>query len=893
MEVRNIRLAIIGIIAFIVVSILLSLVGVYINWLWFGEVGYLSVFWKIIYSQWGIGIVSGIIFFIFILANILLARRLAPKYRVVLPEPWEKIKVVFEQTSRLIIFGVSLVISFFAGLAASSIWQELLMFINSSKFGTKDPVFNLDIGFYVFKLPFLQFLQGWLLALFIVTLIATTLIHWLDGAIKITSSEQRFAPHVRAHVSTLLAFIFFDVAFLFRLNMYNLLYSTRGVAVGASYTDVHADLPILWFLFALSIIVGLVLIINSRLKSWRIVVFSVLGMIAVYFVIGQGYPALIQSFRVKPNEAILEKPFIKRNIQATLKAYKLDNVDVVPFSASEKLGISDVQGQKLTVDNIRLWDPIDAVRRTYTQIQGIKPYYVFPDIDIDRYKIDGKVTEVNLTAREIDVNNIPQKTWVNQKLRFTHGYGLAMAPVSDQTAEGLPNLIIKDLPPTSSTNVKLKRPQIYFGQQTGDYCIVDTNQSEFDFPRGNNEVNRPYKGTGGVEIGSLWRRLVFAYGMSDINILLTAALKPTSRIIFDRGVFERVNKIAPFLNYDSDPYVVVDAGGNLKWMLDAYTTSSMYPYSQPKDGINYIRNSVKVVIDAYDGTVDFYVIDKRDPVIRTYRKIFPKLFKDFEKMSASLKEHIRYPEDLFKIQSDVYLKYHMTDPSVFYTNADLWSIPNTFKGQMVPYYVALQLKEQKGNFLIIQPFTPNDKDNMVTWLSASSDLPDYGNLVLYSFPRGKLVFGPKQIEGRIDQDPVISSQFTLLNQSGSNVIRGNLLVIPIKDSLIYVEPIYLEATDGGIPELKKVIVAFNNKIAMEDTFDSALSKVFTGASTAAKPTPQAPTPGVQPNVSALVNQANQLFTDAVNKQKSGDWAGYGTSIDQLGKVLDQLQQQAK
>lgn len=861
------------------------IVSIFADWLWFSEVGFLFVFKKSLLSMWGLGIGFGFLFFAFIMLNIFIARKWAPKYRVVFEEPaLERIRQFFAQWGRWTVIGVSLFVSFLAGITASSQWQELLLFLKSVPFNLKDPVFNIDVGFYVFKLPFLEFLYGWIMVMLMVTLIAVSIVHWLEGSIKITSRIERFAPHVKAHVSILAALISINLAWNYRLSMYGLLYSNRGSAFGASYTDIHANLPVLYALIFLSLTLAVAFIINIWLKDWKVPAAGAFILVATSLLAGTVYPAIVQQYKVKPNEISLERPYIKRNIEFTQKAYGLDKVKKTSFDIKNDLTLSDVESRKATVENIRLWD-WRPLRDTFQQLQSIRPYYQFNDVDIDRYMLNGKKSQVTLAVREL--GEPPEKTWLNDHLVFTHGYGLTMNKANEVTSEGLPDLIIKNLPPASSTNIKVTKPEVYFGENDDKYAVVNTSEKELNYPKGDRNVYTRYNGTGGVTIDSAVRKAAFAYHFSDVNILLTSSIKKGSRIIYNRNISERTKKIAPFLMMDGDPYAVIDDKGKLFWMQDAYTKSNLFPYSKPSEaGYNYIRNSVKVVTDTYNGTINFYYLGN-DPIAKTYNKIFPGIFKPFSKMPIDLKKHIRYPQALFKVQAELFMSYHMEDPKVFYNKEDMWDLPmEKFSGgsqQLEPYYTILELPDSKGDFLLITPFTPANKNNMIAWLSANSEPDKYGELLLYKFPKQELVFGPLQVEARMDQDPNISERFTLWNQSGSRVIRGNLLVIPIKNSLLYVEPIYLESSESQIPELKRVVVAFNDRVAMEPTFDAALQAVFTGAPVTEKPAKEVT--GTQAD---LIKQARDAYNEALKKQKDGDWAGYGKAIDKLGKILEKI-----
>ena len=883
---------------FVLIGLGLALIPFYVDWLWFAEVGYTSVFLKIILTSAGVGALSGIIFFVFIGLNLLITRKLAPKYWYVSDQPvLEQIRQFFRKASLWLILGASSVIAIMAGLATSSEYDKVLKFFNASSFGQKDPVFGLDIGFYVFKLPFYQFIFGWVIALLMTTAIAIAITYLFDGSIEVRPSGVRLLPHVKGHLSILIALFFANLAFNYRLQMYKLLYSSRGLISGAGYTDTHANLPVLWILFGAAIVAAAITLINVRFKGWLYPAVAAGILIATSLTAGTIYPAFIENYRVKPNQLKAETPFIKRTIEATQKAYNLDKVRRVDFKIDNNLTINDINQSKATVDNIRLWD-WRPLLSTYRQIQEIRPYYVFNDVDIDRYVIDGDKRQVVLAARELSTDKLQDKakTWVNQHMVFTHGYGLAMNAVNAVTSEGLPEFLIKDLPPTSKAKeLKITQPRIYFGETatTSDYAIVNTDNAEFDYPAEDKNVTTHYKGTGGFAMNSFFKKFAIAYNYSDINILISSAIKPESRIMINRNVLGRIEKIAPFITFDDDPYMVIDKG-RLFWIIDGYTSTDNYPYSQPFGGdYNYIRNSVKVVVDAYSGKTDFYMVNSNEPIAKTYGKIFPKLFKPLKAMPEGLRAHLRYPEDLFSLQSEVYATYHMTNPQVFYNKEDEWSIPKEiFEGSeetVEPYYVILQLAESKNDFQLIRPFTPAGKNNMISWMSINSEPDKYGEVLLYQFSRKELVYGPSQVEARIDQQPDISERFSLWNQRGSQVIRGNLLVIPIKNSLLFVEPIYIQSDQSQIPELKRVIMVFGDKVAMGTTFEEALQGIFAGKVTPSKEQAPKETTGVQ-SQAELVKKATTLYSEAIEAQKKGDWATYGAKIEELGTILQQLQQ---
>ncbi|MHB8169088.1 MAG: UPF0182 family membrane protein [Thermoleophilia bacterium] len=877
-------------------------VYLYTEWLWFGEVGYRGVFWTSLLSRLGLGFGAGAIFFAFIYGNVLLARRMSPRFKVGPgSEIVERVPVPDRLLRLLIPLGLLLPTLVVIG-AGSSSWLDFLKFLDRAPFGINDPVFGHDVGFYVFALPFLRTLQSYVWWTLILTFLATAGMHFFDYAINWEKDRLRFAPHVKGHLSVLLGLIMFTLGAGYLLKGYTLMFSPRGVVFGASYTDVHAQLPVYKFLFATALLAGLLFLINTYFRGWKLPIAAIGIIVLTAIFAGAVYPFVVQQYEVSPNELAKEAPYIKNNIDFTRQAFDLNGFDEKPFAASDNLTAADVQYNAATINNIRLWEP-SVLGQTYNQIQVIRLYYSFPDVDVDRYRIGGNETQVMLSARELAVDNLPDqaKTWQNEHLVYTHGYGLAMSQVAQVSSEGLPQLLIKDLPPKSSTpELNVTNPAIYYGEQANDYVVVDSSAKEFDYPQGDQNVYTNYAGKGGVDVSSLPSRLAFSWRFASLKLLVSDAIQNQTRIMIHRNISDRIRDIAPFLRYDKDPYLVL-AGGRLYWIQDAYTTSDSYPYSQPApDGYNYIRNSVKVVVDAYNGDVTFYAVDDTDPVLRTYENIFPGLFTPGSKMPDELRQHLRYPEDLLKAQAQMYATYHMTDPQVFYNKEDQWSIPTVGPNgaQMNPYYVIMSLPgETQEQFMLLQPFVPSTKDNMISWMAAKCDPGVYGQRTVFTFPKDKLVYGPQQIMARFNQDPTISQQVTLWNQSGSQVIYGNLLVIPIDQSILYVQPLYLRASQGQIPELKRVLVSYGNQVIMEQDLATALGKIFgtpvTGVtqkppSSATTPAPAATGAAPSPAVKALINAAATHYNNAVAAQQKGDWATYGSELKALQDTLAKL-----
>lgn len=929
-------------IAALIVILGLALVPLFSDWLWFKDLGYGKVFSTILVTRIQIGLLLGFLFFAIIYGNLWYARRIAPP-----PSPMGIEQQLLERLGRLARRGIglvillgSIVISAMVGLEAATHWEEWLRYFNASSFGVTDPVFGRDIGFYVFKLPLLSYIYYWLFFALAAATIATVLIHYADEAVEMFGNHLQFAPKVKAHILVLVASMFFLKAWGYRLAMYDVLFTRGSLFDGAGYAELHARLPALWVLLFAAILGGVLVLLNIFRRGVGYATAGLVTVVGASILVGSLYPAFVQQFEVSPNELQKEQPYIKRAIEATREAYGISDVASREFEANATLPADQLAANRTTIDNIRLWDQ-GHLQDAYNQIQTIQQYYTFRDVDVDRYWLTDKngqkqYRQVWLSARELAQGSLPvtSQTWVNKHLQYTHGYGFCMSPVNEVSEEGLPRFFVYDIPPKTDIDLPLKQMGVYFGEATEQYVFVDTSADEFNYPAGGGKsTSTSYTGTSGVGVGGLLRKLLFAAQFSDVNILLNDNLKPQSRVLYKRVVDERVRTLLPFLQFDRDPYLVT-VGGKLYWMRDAYTSTDSYPYAQrmqvqstPAGTIsdfNYIRNSVKVVVDAYTGDVDAYYIQKprRDPMIETYRKIFPGVFKPISNMPAELREHIRYPEDLFQIQTMVYERYHMSDPTVFYNNSDLWEIPNKAElvstgedsSAMEPYYVIMKLPNGKSEeFILMTPYkrAGKDKFNMVSWMCAKCDSEDYGRLVLYQFPKDINVFGPQQIAARARQDTTISQQITLWSQQGSTVGSGNLLVIPIEKSLLYVMPVYLVSTSTKIPELKRVIVAMGNKVAMEPTLNEALASVVgvsvkdfapeAAATPAAAPStgpsapsaPRMPGAATNPELTRLINQAVTQYNAAQEAQKQGDWATYGQKIKELEATLSELKRKSQ
>jgi uncharacterized membrane protein (UPF0182 family) len=881
-------------------------VSVYTDWLWFTELSYESVWAK----QWAVRIVVFIIAFI-VAAAMLLGNWLYARRRAIRDTSPFMPQFLAPSGVSWLLAGVALFLAFTFASGATSQWEELLLFLNRIPFDISDPIFDRDIGFYIFALPVYEFLQGWFLSLIFLVLIGVVPIYAINNLPDIQRGRWRPQESIalRRHVAILggLFLTLWAIGYLF--DIYGLLYSPRGVVFGASYTDMNASLWALRAQFLFMILTAFAVFYNFLRFSPRPVLITGGLWLAATFILGGIYPGLLQRYAVEPNEIVREQPYIDHNIQFTRQAFDLNEIEVRPWDNVAVLSQEDLEINEDVVQNVRLWD-YRPLQKTYEQLQALRPYYQFSQIDIDRYEIDGEVRQVMLAGRELNKENLPAPSWVNRNLEFTHGYGIVMNPVDSITSDGQPEFFIKDLPPQSSIDLQIERPELYYGEMTNDAVFVASDREEFSYPSGSENVYSNYEGVGGVPLNSLLKRIAFAIRLGDANVLLSDEIDSDTRVQFHRQIAERVRQITPFLAMDRDPYLVA-LDDHLVWIQDAYTVSNKYPYSTPApSGVNYIRNSVKIVVDAYDGKVDYYVSDPDDPIIQAYDKALPGLFKSFSEFPPELISHIRYPQDLFDIQSEQYLAYHMTDTRVFYNKEDLWAIPmEIFDGAeqtMEPYYVYLRLREEvEPEYLLIQPFTPASKQNMIAWMAARNDPEHYGELVVYELPKQELVFGPLQVEGRIDQEPEISQQFSLWDQRGSRVIRGNLLVIPLSDSFVFVEPIYLLSDTSALPELKRVIVATDSRIAMRETLGEALlalleaegiedltaeidaeAEAELGEETAA-PTPGAPLP-LDATIEELIQSANSHFEAAEAAQKEGDWALYGQELQALNRDLQRL-----
>ncbi|MBT7902712.1 UPF0182 family protein [Candidatus Woesearchaeota archaeon] len=888
-----------------------TIVGLITDYYWFDNLGFAQIFLISLKTKLGLFFAATFIAFTFFTLNFWVSSKFADA----------KKQLIKFKYKLLIAAGLSLV----GGFIASANWFVVLQYFNQFVFNIPDPIFLKDVSFYVFSLPFFTFVWK-----FVIVLVAMAFVFVLLDYMQlfIAGFKTKTAPppgqipnynfdfktflshfksHALGHLTVLLSLFFLLLAFRHYIDQFSIMFSEAGIVVGAGYTDVIAFLPIVKFAMFLAILVAVVLFVwmfiakKASFKKKHFALSIIILYVLFIFVVPSVIPALIQSLKVSPNELNLERPYIDNNIEFTRIAYGLDSVEENHFDVEQGLTSDILDNESETIDNVRIldWRPLT---QTYKQTQEIRLYYDLAEVDIDRYTIDGKYTQVMLAPRELNQNQIASnaKTWINTHLVYTHGFGLVMSPVNKVTSQGLPDYYVKDVPPDNivgEPSLNIVNPRIYYGEQKGNFVLVNTKTEEFDYPQGNSNQYLKYNGLGGVKLDTAWKKILMSIRFVDLKILLSSDLTPESRVMFDRHIQQRIAKITPFIHLDSDPYMVID-DGRLVWIQDAYTTTGNFPYSAKVNGINYIRNSVKIVVDAFNGGVTYYVIDPSDPMIQTYNRIFPNQFKSFDQFPESLKAHLRYPVDLFKIQSFIYGDYHMEEATVFYNKEDAWQIPSEIYGvgqkvPVEPYYVIMKLPgEIDEEFMLMTSFTPIKKDNMIAWMAARSDGDQYGKLVVYKFPKDKLVFGPLQVEAKIDQDSEISQQLTLWSQQGSRVTRGNLLIIPIKNSILYVEPLYIQAETGQLPELKRVIVSDGERVVMEVNFGEALAALF-GASRKDAAILKSQfeqdnnLTGTNPE---LIVQANVYYEKVLESMNDQNWSAIGENFEKLGDVLNALEE---
>jgi uncharacterized membrane protein (UPF0182 family) len=916
------------------------MISYYTDWLWFKATDYDAVFWRSVKARFSSGIFFGALAAVIVGTNLYFAGKFTRQALEVDGSPFEEGQIPgagLLRSRRGYVFAAAVLV-FVMGSIGASQWPLVLRYMNAQPFGTTDPIFGNDVGFYVFALPFYRFLVNFLIGGLVVSAIVSGLTYVASGGIRVQERIQ-LMPRPMAHFSALGGVFLLLVAWNYRLKIYGILTSQGRIITGANYVDVNVQIWAYWLLVLLFIAASGLFFLNVTRRESKYPLIGLGILVGGAVVIGSVPGVIVQKLIVDPTEVSRETPYIENNIKATRQAYGLDRIDERPFAAEETLTRSDIEANALTIRNVRIWDE-RPMAQTYQQVQEIRPYYVFNGVDVDRYTIDGVYRQVMLSGREMDTRRLPQqaRAWVNEVLQYTHGYGVAVSPVNRVSPEGLPEFFVRDIPPVGVKDLQVDRPEIYYGEMTYGMVAVKTGTQEFDYPSGDENKQTTYAGAGGVEIGNLFNRLALTIKFLDINLLLSNYIMRESRLMYHRQIVERAKKIAPFLHFDSDPYLVISEG-RLFWILDAYTTTDMYPYSTRTGGrnaINYIRNSVKTVIDAYNGDVTFYQADNDDPIINVYGAIFPGLLKNISEMPKDLRLHVRYPVDLFRVQAFMYRTYHMQDVKVFYNQEDLWEIPNEIYSdrpqKMDPYYIITKLpEEEREEFLLMVPFTPARKDNMIGWLAARCDGEGYGDLVVYKLPKDKLIFGPMQLEARIDQQPEISSQLSLWGQGGSEVIRGNLLAIPIESSFLYVEPIYLRATQEddqpqqfagaeddddpqgqqqqrqrqqvrestAIPELKQVIVAFGGRVIMRETFEEALTELFgegDGGSLTGDPSassqPQMAKDMIEiRSASSLASDAQAHYGNVRKALQAWDWSEAGKEMQSLERALRDLRKE--
>jgi hypothetical protein len=925
------------VIAVALVIVAVVLLRLYVDWLWFGEVGLRTVFWTRLVIGLVAGAAFGAAFFFILYGNVVIAARLAPRYRPV--EGVDVVEVV-HGTAHHWVRRAGLVLALLGGLiagaSAAGAWLVFARALNGVSFGASDPVFHHDLGFYVFTLPAWRYAYTFFFVSLVLTLIATVVAHLILGGIsekprpgtraeEDASRARRLAGAARgltrtfpltvadgttAHLSALLGALFLLGAVGYVLDAWDLLYSTAGAVFGAAYTDVHVRLPVMRFLSVLVIALGAGLLYNAvrgRRTHWLPLAVGVwLGTVILLLGV---VPALWQALVVNPNELARETPYIGAEIAATRAAYDLDAVAVTPYSLRGDLTAAKLRVNKVTIRNVRLWDP-DVLLRSYSQLQELRPYYAFTTVCVDRYQVDGVYTQTMLAPRELRIEGLPPqaRTWVNEHITYTHGYGVTLSAVNQVASGGSPDFLVQDVPVVSSAaSLTITQPRIYYGLLGTDYVLVRTKNPEFDYPGRSGDVYTTYAGTGGIPISSWLTRIAFTVYYADLKFLTTTAITSRSRVIIYDDIRARLETAAPFLRYDGDPYMVI-AGGDLYWIADAYTTTDRIPYSRPNGDLNYLRNAVKVVVDAYDGSMAFYVFDAHDPLLRAYERIFPGMFKPAASMPAALREHVRYPQDLYRTQAEMWATYHVTDVSLLYNKGDQWEIPGNVEisgsGPMSAYYMIMRLPGRtREEFVLILPFVPNGRPNMIAWLGAQSDPPDYGKAVTFRFPSGQNVYGPAQVEAAINQDPTISAQRTLWGQQGSTVIFGNLLTVPIGQSMLYVQPLYIQSRTTHLPQIQRIVVFYRSpsatprlpsgqqqNVVMAPTLGEALGLVFGGAVSRTPPSTGGGQGGPQSAlVERLIARANTQYAAAQAALRAGDLTAFGREIEALGRTLARLE----
>jgi len=943
---RGRRLVTLVVVAFFVVVLVARWVAtLWTDYLWYDSLNQVQVWRTLVFTRVILVVVASAVGFGLFVVNLWVVDRLSPRGMIMPGTPDEELleryQIWVEPRAARVRLITSAFFGILIGLGAAAWWQDWLSFRFGSAFGKADPIFGHDVGLYVFDVPLFRDLFGWFFQLLLVLTLVVVAVHYLNGGIAVQRPSGRTSPAVKAHISLLLASLVLLKAVGYQLDKWDLLYSTRGRVFGASFTDVHAQIPALNLLIIITFVATIILLVNLRFRGWTLPIVAVGLWLVTSIAVGGIYPALVQRFRVIPDEVNKEAPFVAHNIEFTREAYGLTDTEVRSFAATNDLTAEAIAANPGTIDNIRLWDP-GVLQKTYRQLQNIRTYYNIFDVDVDRYAIDQRTTQVMLSVRELEEGSIPEGGWVNEHLVYTHGFGTILSRANDVTADGKPDLLIRDMPPVNLSgdpSLDVTQPRIYFSEgASSKFVIAGSHQPEVDFPlgtAGENVQTNSYDGKGGVPLGNFFRRLAWALRFGDLDTLISGQVGSDSRVLMVRNIRERIHRLAPFLYGDADPYTVI-IDGRLKWVLDLYTVTNRYPYSTfadttrlnrgpgLPDDFNYIRNSVKAVVDAFDGEMSFYVIDPTDPLIRLNERVFPGLFRPAEEMPPELVSHLRYPEDLFRVQTDIYRLYHVTNPKQFFSNVDPWQIARDpsnsprpqlrgrfidSKGKefnpMLPYYLLMKLPGEKDvSFLLMQPFTPRDRPNMVAFMVAKSGpLSEYGRKIQYALPADSQVDGPGQVGDFVNQDPVVSAEFTLLGQQGSQVIQGNMLVIPIEESLLYVQPIYIEASgtgspETGIPQFKRVVISYNGRIEIADSLQEAFAAIFgqpgegggTGGGGTGGGGTQPPSGSVSQQIAQLLAQAQQAFLDADAALRRGDLAMYANKVEEARKAVEAANQ---
>lgn len=910
----------------IIVALVVGAARIWTDYLWYESVGQIAIYWTRLWSQGTIFTVTFVLTFGLLVTTMFSAlkrslgwhrqmsevssipadktfqgaRNVRKDFRVSVDELSDKIKPYF----KIIIYIIALAFAVSIAAKISASWETFHLALTKMSFGIKDPQFGIDVGFYVFKLPAISLLLGWARGALILMFVLTGFVYVLTGAVRPWEEHQKIAPNAKEHLSVLLALFMVFEAFRNIQKILKLNLSSRGQVVGLSYTDVHAQFPALIVMVGVCLILVVFFLLNIKRRDWKLPVLGVMIWVTATIVLTVVFPFAVQKLIVSPNEEALEAPYIQRNITMTRKAYALTDISSKTYAATDTLTQAAVDADADTVDNIKLWTSTLAAM-SYEQLQAIRPYYSLNDVDTDRYVINGRLRQVLISPREMDVTKLAStaKTWVNQHLVYTHGYGSVMNIGSESDSRGMPKFILGDIPPTASveaTNspaLTVSQPSIYYGEVDSNYVVVNTGIKEFDYPQGEENATTLYSANTGAEVGNIFSRTAWAIRLGSAQMLFSNYVKSNSKVLIHRNVVDRINALAPWLQLDSDVYSTI-VNGRIVWVADGYTTSNMYPYSQslPKSKTNYMRDAVKITVDAYTGETKFYIFDKTDPIIKAWSEIYPSLFKSADEMPSALKAHLRYPADLFTAQAQIYMTYHMTDVNVFYNKEDQWQIPSAANGQtLAPTYVLIKLPgSSKAQFSMIQPYTPRSRENMIGWMAVSCEPESYGKRTVFLFPKERVILGPTQITARINQDPVISPQFSLWNQAGSQVILGDMAIVPMQDSIVYVVPVFLQAAKTAIPELASVVVVYDDSVAMGKDFKTALAATMKADSSSGGASTSA-TPGSlsKDTENQLAAQAAKLYEEAAAAQKAGEWSLYGVKTEALGKVIAQMTKSAK